>query len=74
MDFVTVFKTFSPAEAEVIRSQLETAGLFAQVTNDDAAFSGVSGGVRVQVPDEQAVQARELIEAPEEPPATASAS
>lgn len=68
MELVTVFKTFNPAEAEVIRSQLETAGIPAEVMGNDAVFTGMSGPVLVQVSDDQAQQARELIEAPEEPP------
>jgi hypothetical protein len=72
MELVTVFKTYNPTEAEVIRSQLQTAGIDAEVMNNDAAFTGMSGGVLVQVPDHLALAARELIEAPE-PPAEAGA-
>jgi hypothetical protein len=68
MELVTVFKTFNPTEAEVIRSQLETAGIAAEVMNNDAAFTGMSGGILVQVSDDQAEAARELIETPEAPP------
>jgi hypothetical protein len=67
MELVTVFKTFNPAEAEVIRLQLETAGVSAEVMGNDAAFTGMSGPILVQVPDDQVQQARELIEAPEAP-------
>jgi hypothetical protein len=47
---------------------LEPAGIAAEVMNNDAAFTGMSGGILVQVSDVQAEAARELIETPEAPP------
>ena len=68
MHLVTVFQTFSPAEAQLVRSRLEAAGYPAQVTNELSSLSmeGYSmavGGVLVRVPDDIAVEARELITA-----------
>ncbi len=68
MHLVTVFQTFSPAEAQLVRSRLEAAGYPAQVTNELASLSmeGYSmavGGVLVRVPDDLAAEARELITA-----------
>jgi hypothetical protein len=74
MELVTVFQTFNPGEAQLIRSRLEAAGFDARVTHELAAlsmegYSMATGGVRVEVPADQADDARELIRAPEEPSA-----
>lgn len=66
MDLVTVFSTFSVAEAQLVCSRLEAAGFTAKVTHELAAlsmegYSMATGGVRVEVPAEEAVDARELI-------------
>jgi hypothetical protein len=73
MKLVTVFSTFNPAEAQLIRSRLEAAGFLAQVTHELAAlsmegYSMSTGGVRVEVPEDQAESAKELISAPGESP------
>ncbi len=77
MKLVTVYRSFSPADAQLVRSRLEASGLQAAVLNELASFSvdGYSmatGGVKVQVPEDQVEEAKELInmEAPpmEEPP------
>lgn len=70
MQLVTVFKTFSSAEAQLIRSRLEAAGIQAYVAHELAAmgmegYSLSTGGILVQVPDESAGDARALIEAAE---------
>ena len=67
MPLVTVFRTFNPAEAQLIRSRLEAARLHATVAGELAALSmdGYSlstGGIFVQVPDDEADDAREIIE------------
>lgn len=72
MDLTTVFNTFNPAEAQLIRSRLEAAGFTAHVTHELSAlttegYSMTTGGVRVEVPSEQAEDARKLILASEEP-------
>jgi hypothetical protein len=72
MELVTVFQTFSPGEAQLIRSRLEAAGFQAEVTHELSAlsmegYSMTTGGVRVEVPADQAEEARLLITAPEEP-------
>jgi len=66
MQLVTVFQTFNPAEAQLIRSRLEAAGLLAQVKHELSAlsmdgYSMAAGGILVQVPDEVAADARALI-------------
>lgn len=68
MDMSTVFRTFNPAEAQVIRGRLETAGIPATVRNEESALAGGAGigGVQflVDVPEARAADARELINAP----------
>ena len=67
MQLVTIFRTFSPAEAQLIRSRLDAANIPAEVVNELAAlsmdgYSMATGGVRVQVPDDFAAEARALLE------------
>jgi hypothetical protein len=72
MELVTVFRTFNPGEAQLIRSRLEAAGLMAEVTHELSAlsidgYSMSAGGVRVQVPADQVDDARALISNRDEP-------
>ena len=69
MGLVTVFKSFNPAEAQLIRSRLDAAEIQAVVNHELAAlsmegYSMTTGGVLVQVADEDAADARELLDAP----------
>ena len=62
-----MFTALNPMDAQVIRSRLEAAGLHPEVANELPALtlSGhalAAGGILVKVPDEEAEQARELIE------------
>jgi len=73
MNLVTVFKTFNPAEAQVQRSRLEAAGLDALVKNELSAlmiegYTMAAGGIQVQVPEDQAEAARDLLCDAEPPP------
>ena len=66
MALVTVYSTFSSADAHVVRSRLEASDLHAMVNNELAAlsmdgYSMATGGILVQVPEEEAEEARELI-------------
>ena len=66
---VTIYRTFSPVDAQLIRSRLEASDLDATVTHELSALSmeGYSlstGGIRVQVPEDQVDAAREIIELP----------
>ena len=68
MKLVTVFTSFSPAEAQVIRSRLEASNFHAVVTHELSAlsldgYSMAAGGILVQVPEEEAANAKELLAA-----------
>ena len=72
MEPATVFKTFSPAEAQLVRSRLEAAEFHPIVTHELAAlsmdgYSMAAGGVLVQVPAEEADDAKALLAASENP-------
>ena len=77
MELVTVFRAFNPAEAQLVRSRLDAAKFHAVVMNELSALSldgyaMAAGGILVQVPDEEAAEAKEFLaaaSAPEEPPA-----
>jgi len=66
MQLVTVFTAFNSAEAQLVRSRLEAAGLRAFVADELSALSiegyaVAAGGIKVQVPDVDAEAAMELI-------------
>jgi len=72
MDFVTIFKAFSPAEAQLVRSRLEAASFHPFVADELSAlsidgYSLATGGIRVQVPEAEAADAREFLETPTAP-------
>lgn len=71
MEWQTVYQTFNPAEAQLVRSRLEAAQFLVNVANELAALSmeGYSmsvGGIQVQVPGDSAEDARALLNAPPE--------
>ena len=66
MQLVTVATAFNPAEAQLTRSRLEVAGFHAVVTHELASLSldgyaMAAGGILVQVPDQEAAEAREFL-------------
>ena len=68
----TIFQTFSSGEAQLVRSRLEAAGFLAQVVHELSALSMdgyamSTGGIKIQVPADQAADARALITASDEP-------
>ena len=72
MQLVTISTAFNPADAHLTRSRLEAAGFHAVVTNELAALSLdgyalAAGGIRVQVPDAEAADAKEFLETPADP-------
>lgn len=69
MQLVTVFTALNPAEAQLARTRLEAAGFHAVVTHETAALSMggyamAAGGIRVQVPESEAEEARAFLAAP----------
>jgi hypothetical protein len=66
MSLVTVYTAFSSADAQLVRSRLEAAGINAEVSDEIAAlsmegYSMAAGGIRINVPEQQVDSARELI-------------
>ena len=73
MQLVTIFQTFNPAEAQLIRSRLDAADFQAFVIHELAALSMdgyamATGGVLVQVPEAEAEEARALLDAADSSP------
>jgi hypothetical protein len=67
MQMVTVSTAFNPVDAQLTRSRLEAAGFHPLVKHELSALSmdGYAlgaGGILVQVPDEEADDAREFLE------------
>jgi hypothetical protein len=63
----TVHRAFNPADAQLVRSRLEAAQFHPVVTHELSAlsldgYSLAAGGILVQVPDAEAVEAREFLE------------
>lgn len=64
MEPTVVFQTFDLAEAQLVRSKLESSGIQAHVQHEQSAanFDVGSGGVRVVVAPDKAEEARRLIQ------------
>lgn len=76
MQLVTVFNTFSSTDADLVSSRLSAAGFNPTILHGSAAANVVpftlgKNGIEVQVPDDEADDAREFLAAPpgEEPEA-----
>ena len=72
MDFATVFTALSPADAQLVCSRLEAAGFHPFVKDELSAlsmdgYSLATGGIRVQVPEAEAADAKEFLDAPPSP-------
>lgn len=68
MELVTVFRSLNPSEAELVRSRLEAAGFHASIANDNTNLTlayGSQGGSLVQVPQDEAENARAVVESKE---------
>jgi hypothetical protein len=69
MDFATIFTAFNPADAQLTRSRLEAAGFHPFVLNENSAlgcegYALAVGGILVQVPEAEAADAKEFLNAP----------
>jgi Putative prokaryotic signal transducing protein len=72
MSPVTIYRAFNPAEAQLVRSRLDAAGFHPFVADELSALSIdgyalAAGGIRVQVPEEEAADVREFLETPTAP-------
>ena len=72
MQLITVFTAFNSAEAHLTRSRLDAAGFHPVVKNELSAlsmdgYSLAAGGILVQVPDAEAADAKEFLDAPADP-------
>ena len=72
MALVTVYRAFNPADAQLVRARLEAAQFHAVVTHELSALSLdgyalAAGGILVQVPDDEAADAKEFLAAPASP-------
>ena len=66
MNLVTVHTAFNPADAQLVRSRLEAAEFHPIVKHELSALSldgyaMAAGGILVQVPDEEAADAKEFL-------------
>jgi hypothetical protein len=71
MELVTVFRTFSSAEAQLACSRLEAAEIVVIVAHEGAGlsiegYSMAAGGILVQVPEDRVEDARALLTAIDE--------
>jgi hypothetical protein len=71
MNLITVANVLNPAEAGLLCSRLEAAEFhpfmpdqFSAVNTD--GYTLAIGGIRIQVPDDEAIAAREFLAAPAE--------
>lgn len=72
MGLVTVYNSFSAADAQLIHSLLDAAGFHAEVFNELASLSLdgyalAAGGIQVRVPEDEVADARALIESADSP-------
>jgi len=66
MKLVTIYRTLSPIDAQLLRSRLEAAGFHPELAHENVAFNVeggafATGGVYLQVPEDEAEEAREII-------------
>ncbi len=66
MNLVTVYQAFNPADAGLVRSRLEAAQFHPFVAHENAALSldgyaMAAGGILVQVPEDEAAEARAFL-------------
>jgi hypothetical protein len=69
MTLVTIATAFNPADAALTASRLDAAGFHPNIKGELAALSMEgyaisSGGIEVQVPDNEAAEAKEFLNSP----------
>ena len=73
MELITIFTAFNPAEAQLVRSRLDAAEFHPIVKNEISALSMegyalAAGGIQVQVPADEAEEAKEFLNSSESTP------
>ncbi len=67
MELRTIYNTFNQADADLLRGRLEAAGFDSSIQGEFASVTvgsfSSAGGIRILVPEDQADEARALIEA-----------
>jgi hypothetical protein len=70
MKLVTICTGFNLAEVQLVRSRLETAGFHPMIANEMAAgwLGGTSTAtlLRIEVPEEEAAEAKQFLDTPAE--------
>jgi hypothetical protein len=61
MEFITVYRALNIADAELMRSRLESADFVVAIENEDAVM-GSEAGILVRVPEDEAQEARALLD------------
>lgn len=73
MKLVTVQTAFNPADADLARGRLEVAGFHPFITGLSAlsteGYALTTGGILLQVPEDEAVEAKIFLEKAGDPPA-----
>lgn len=69
MSLVTVYQAFNPADAHLVRARLEVARFHPIVSHELSSLSLdgyalAAGGILVQVPDDEAEEARAFLASP----------
>ena len=71
MPLITISRELNDMEAQMKRAQLEAAGFHPVIANEATALwlgtAVTTGGILVQVPETEAADARELLNAPDAP-------
>jgi len=70
MPLITVYTALNPADAQLARSRLDAAGFHVEIAHGLSALSldgyaMAAGGIRVQVPEGEAAEAREFLNSSE---------
>jgi len=73
MQLITIFTAFNPADAQLVRSRLDAAQFHPFVKNEISALSLdgyalAAGGILVQVPADEAAEAKEFLNSSESLP------
>jgi hypothetical protein len=72
MELITVFSAFNVVEADLVRARLEIAKFHPVITGLSAlsmdGYSLATGGILVQVPENEAKEVREFLAEPGVPP------